>query len=61
MCALQPGLLRDVHIVIQRREEEGRRQKVARKIKGGESKGERKIQLIISSLSVLHRLEHSAD
>ena len=32
---------------------------MARRIKGGESKGERKIQLIISSLSVLHRLEHT--
>ena len=26
--------------------------------KGGESKGERQIQLVISSLSVVHRLEH---
>ena len=27
--------------------------------KGGESKGERQIQPVISSLSVLHRLEHT--
>ena len=27
MCAAQSGLLRDVHRVIQRREEEGRRQR----------------------------------
>ena len=31
---------------------------VARRIKG-ESKGERQIQLVISSLSVLHSLEHT--
>ena len=31
---------------------------VARRIKG-ESKGERQIQPVISSLSVLHRLEHT--
>ena len=29
--------------------------------KRGESKGERQIQLVISSLSVLHRLEHTGD
>ena len=34
VCTLQSGLLRDVHEVIQRREEGGRRQ-VARRIKGG--------------------------
>ena len=34
MCAPQSGPLRDVHGVIQRREEGGRRQ-VARRIKGG--------------------------
>ena len=44
------GLLRDVHRVIQRR---GRKEtEVARRIKG-ESKGERQIQPVISSLSVL--------
>jgi len=59
MCTLQSGLLRDIHGVIQRR---GRKEKeVARRIKGGESKGERKTQLVISSLSVLHRPEHYAD
>ena len=37
MCAPQSGLLRDVHRVIQRREEEGRQREteVARRIKGG--------------------------
>ena len=32
---------------------------MARRIKGGESKGERQIQPVISSLSVLHSLEHT--
>ena len=37
MCTPQSGLLRDVHRVIQRREEEGRQREaeVARRIKGG--------------------------
>ena len=48
------GPLRDVHGVIQRREEGGRRQEDKR----GESKGERQIQPVVSSLSVLHHLEH---
>ena len=42
------------------REEKRRRRKeteVARRIKGG-SKGEKQIQPVINSLSVLHRLEH---
>ena len=34
---------------------------MARRIKRGESKGERQIQPVISSLSVLHRLEHTGD
>jgi len=34
---------------------------VARRLKGGKSKGERQIQLVISSLSVLHHLEHTGD
>ena len=57
MCAPQSGLFRDVHGVIQRR---GRKEtEVARRIKGGrESKGERQIQPVISSLSVLHNPEH---
>ena len=37
MCSPQSGPLRDVHGVIQRREEGGRRQ-VARRIKGGNQK-----------------------
>ena len=32
---------------------------MARRIKEGESKGERQIQPVISSLSFLHRLEHT--
>ena len=51
------GPLRDVHGVIQRREEGGRRQRWPRGEKG-ESKGERQIQPVISSLSVLHCMEH---
>ena len=57
MCAPQSGPLRDVHGVIQRREER-KETEVARRIKRGESKGEREIQPVISSLSVLHSLEH---
>ena len=54
MCPPQSGLLRDVHGVTQRREEEGRRQQWPGGSRG-ESKGERQIQPVISSLSVLHR------
>ena len=36
----------------------GKETEVTRRIKG-ESKGERQIQLVISSLSVLHSLEHT--
>jgi len=60
VCAPQSGPLRDVHGAIQRR---GRKETDgASRIKrglGGESKGERQIQPVISSLSVLHRLEHT--
>ena len=58
MFSPQSGFLRDVHRVTQRREEGGRRQRWP----GGEkweSKGERQIQPVISSLSILHRLEHT--
>ena len=58
MCASQSGPLRDVHGVIQRREEGRRRQRWP----GGEkreSKGERQVQPVISSLSVLHCPEHT--
>ena len=58
MCASQSGLLRDVHRVIQRREEGGRRQRWPGGSRG-ESKEEREIQPVISSLSVLHHLEHT--
>ena len=58
MCTPQSGQLRDVHRVIQRRKrEEGDRS--GQEDKRGESKGERQIQPVISSLSVLHRLEHT--
>jgi len=50
------GPHRDVHRVIQRR---GRKEtEVARRIKGGNEK-KREIQPVISSLSVLHGLEHT--
>ena len=53
MCAPQSGPLRDVHGVIQKRGRGGQEDK------RGKSKGERQIQPVISSLSVLHRLEHT--
>ena len=58
MCAPQSGLLRDVHGVIHKREEGGRRQRCLGGSRG-ESKGERQIQPVISSLSVLHSPEHT--
>ena len=54
----QSGPLRDVHGVIQRREDGGR-DKNGQEDKRGESKGERQIHPVISSLSVLHYLEHT--
>ena len=55
MCSPQSGCLRDVHGVTQRR---GRKDtEVARRIKGGIRR--RQIQPVISSLSVLHSLEHT--
>ena len=57
MCAPQTGLLRDVHRFIQRKEEGGRRQRWPGG-KGSNQK-EREIQPVISSLSVLHHLEHT--
>ena len=58
MFCPQSGPLRDVHGVTQRREEQGRRQTCPGGEKG-ESKGERQIQPVISSLSVLHSPEHT--
>ena len=56
MCSPQSGSLRDVHGVTEKRR--GRKEtEVARRIKG-ESKGERQIQPVISSLSVLHSPEY---
>ena len=57
MCSPQSGPLRDVHGVTQRREEEGDRGD--QEDKNVESKGERQIQPVICSLSVLHSLEHT--
>ena len=55
MCTPQPGLLKDVHGVIQRR---GRKEtEVARRIKGGIKRSE--TDPVISSLIVLHHLEHT--
>ena len=53
MCPPQSGPLRDVHGVIQKRGRGGQEDK------RGESKGERQIQPVISSLSVLHCPEHT--
>ena len=58
MCSPQSGPLREVHRVTQRKEEGGRRQRCPGGEKG-ESNGERQIQPVISSLSVLHSLEHT--
>ena len=58
MCSPQSGPLRDVHGVTQRREEAGRRQRWPGGEKG-ESRGERQIQSVISSLSVLHSPEYT--
>ena len=58
MCSPQSGSLRDVHGVTQKREEGGKRQRWPGGQKG-ESKGERQIQPVISSLSVLHSPEHT--
>ena len=62
MCSPQSGSLRDVHrVTSQRTEGAGRGRKeteVARGLKG-ESKGERQIQPVISSLSVFHSPEHT--
>ena len=58
MCSPQSGSLRDVHRVTQRREEE-QGDRDGQEDKRGESKGERQIQPVISSLSVLHHPEHT--
>ena len=57
MCSQQSGSLRDVQS--HKEKKRGRKEtEVARRIKGGGSKGERQIQPVISSLSVIHHLEH---
>ena len=57
MCSPQSGPLRDVHGVTQRRKKGGRRQRWQGG-EMGESKGERQMQPVISSLSILHSPEH---
>ena len=59
MCGPQSGPLRDVHRVIQRREEGGRDRGDQGNKGGGGSKGGRQIQPVINSLSALHSLEHT--
>ena len=57
MCTLQSGPLRDVHSYTEKRR--GRKEtEVARRIKDRNEK-ERQIQPVISSLNVLHHLEHT--
>ena len=58
MCSPQSGSLRDVHRATQRREKRGRRQRWQGG-EMGESKGERQMQPVISSLSILHSPEHT--
>ena len=58
ICSSQSVHLRDVHGVTQSREEGGRWQRWPGGEKG-ESKGERQIQPVISSLSVLHSPKHT--
>jgi len=58
MCSPQSGPLGEVHGVTKRREEGGRRQRWPGGEKG-EWKGERQIQALIRSLSILHSPEHT--
>ena len=58
MCAPQSGLLRDVHGVIQRREEGGRRLRWPGGKKGGIKRRETD-PAVISSPSFLYHLEHT--
>ena len=57
MCSPQSGSLRDVHGVTQKREGRSRQRWPGQEKR--ESKGERQIQPVISSLSVLHISEHT--
>ena len=57
MCTPQSGSLRDVHRVIQRREEGGRRQRWPGGKKGGIKR--REIQPVVTSLNVLHSPENT--
>jgi len=58
MCSPQSGHLGEVHGVTKRREEGARRQRWTEGQKG-EWKGERQIQALIRSLSILHSQEHT--
>ena len=57
MCSPQSGTPKEVHRGTKRKEEGGRRQWWPEE--KGKSKGERQIQPIISSLSVVHSPEHT--
>ena len=58
MCSPQSGPLREIHGVIREdKREEGDRGD--QEEKRGDSKGERQIQPVISSLNVLHSPEHT--
>ena len=57
-CSPASGIHRDSQSWVEKKE--GREEtEVTRRIKGGKSKGARQIQPVISSLSVLHHLEHT--
>ena len=58
MCTPQSGPLRDVQ-ELYREEEREEGDRGGQEDKRVESKEERQIQSVISSLSVLHRLEHT--
>ena len=57
MCSPQSGPLREAHAVTQKREGRSRQRWPGQEKR--ESKGERQIQPVISSQSVLHSLEHT--
>ena len=59
-CSPTSGTHRDSQSWVEKRR--GREEtEVAQRVKGGESKGERQIQPVISSLCVLHHPEHTSD
>ena len=58
MCTAQLDLS-EIFTELNREEKREEEDKGGQEDKRGESKGERQIQPVISSLSVLHRLEHT--